>query len=129
VVNGAILSAAIALMHANLHPGQTPKDFLKGASTNWSKYPGTQHTWMQLYLSLKKFGLIDTSLLDLPADQTDNHIPRADAEYKAEYEARPEVKAAQAEYNEGCQGSLKGSPEGDAKQGEGSSWGASSGHP
>ena len=47
MANGAILAAAIALMHANLRPGQTPRDIFKGQSTNWSKYPGTQYTWKQ----------------------------------------------------------------------------------
>jgi len=94
MTNGEVLSAAIALMHANLRSGQTPRDIFGGQSTNWSKYPGTQYTWKQLHDSLKGAGLLDVSLLDLPADQTDNHIPNT-----AEYYARPEVKAARAEYN------------------------------
>ena len=101
----AILSAAIALMHANLRPGQTPRGIFKGQSTNYANYPGSQYTWKQLHDSLKSAGLLDVLLLDLPADQTDNHIPRSHAEYraarakyKAEYNARPEVMAARAEY-------------------------------
>jgi hypothetical protein len=97
MANGAILSAAIALMHANLRSGQTPRDFFKGQSRNWSIYPGTQYTWKQLHTSLRGADLLD--VLDLPADQTDIHIPTRNAEYKAEYHARPEVKAAKAEYN------------------------------
>jgi hypothetical protein len=95
MTNGEVLSAAIALMHANLRPGQTPREHFKGQSTNWSLYQGTQYTWKQLYDSHKGAGLLD--LLDLPADQTHNnrgYIQRRYAEYNAEYNARPEVQAS-----------------------------------
>jgi hypothetical protein len=80
-----------------MQPAYRPdtQGLLKGQSTNWSFYPGTQYSWKQLYDSLRSAGLLD--LLDLPADQTPNN--RGDIQrYNAEYKARPEVRAARAEY-------------------------------
>ena len=78
-----ILSNAIALMHASLRTGQTPRDFFKSQSTNWSLYPGTQYSWKQLYESLRKAGLLDLSPLDLPATRSDAELKAAMAEYWA----------------------------------------------